>query len=148
MKKVLMILFTVILAAGCKKDKEELAPFQVADYPIELVGEWMPIAYKWNDKWEYKQDTINRTIFNSNLSFVLYEDTGIRFGTWEITGYNFCRMLFEYSIPEDDMTSKISNTWSLISYKNDTLHVGVEFNIAGEQPYYRKQERLYKQVHN
>jgi nitrous oxide reductase accessory protein NosL len=56
MKKLLLIGLLAVLFAACKKDKEEPIPFQVADYPIELVGEWLEIAMMGDSGWAYKHN--------------------------------------------------------------------------------------------
>ena len=132
MKKLLLLLIAVCVI-GCKKDTvTETPPFVVADYPIELVGEWLHIAdkiYDYNigvNRWSYmNRDTL---IFKNDFSYIKInasEPTYGWHGRWKYSKYNVCFMECEYYFTEIDTISDFTYTETLylLSLKNDTLHV-------------------------
>jgi hypothetical protein len=123
MKKLLLILL-VLAVVGCKKDKEKPIPFQVADYPIELVGEWK-LLYASNDCyykfeqdnqlliewWMPAVDSLGHPISDSIEWYTLN-------GVYGLVDFNVYSLYYINSYQEQMFSS-----WYLLSLKNDTLHV-------------------------
>jgi hypothetical protein len=147
MKKLLIIVFIAVLASACKKDKEEPAPFQVADYPIELVGEWKLLGIEYNNDWIYVRDTMTWvTVYDRNGTYVtlqllekFYSENN---GTWEKTSNNVFKTRDNWAESLGSMKEKIIY---LISYEGSILHVGErEMNFNDKEMY--KQEYLWVRI--
>jgi hypothetical protein len=162
MKKLLLILL-VLAVVACKKDKEEPIPFQVADYPIELVGEWKLVANKLYDyviddfRWSYFNEHAPTIIFDDSFSYLKIDSTGSQdgyvsewHGTWKYTKQNICFMNCDYfyNIAFDTIRNFTQQeTLYLLSLSNDTLRVwNNSYYQYGDDKSYGNTEQLYVRI--
>jgi len=117
--KILVLL--LLLAFGCKKDKDAEPTFQVAEDEIELTGWWLKYGTKIGDnEWEF--DLFSKILYEfKNDSFFLYhanypEHELKSSGKVEKYRKNVYHLYFE---------NNFYNTWYLMSYgKQDSILFG------------------------
>ena len=129
MKKLLLLLIAVCVI-GCKKDTTpEPPPFVVADYPIELEGEWKCE----NSHYRFmKLDEWGNGFFGCKFFLPDEYEPVATYGGYNIEMDNIYLLRYR---PENGSTDSIQ-LWHLLSLKNDTLQVGQIMNGKNSEHLY------------
>jgi len=154
MRKLSLIIIFVILFFSCKRDnstKEEAVPFQVADYPIELDGAWIPIAERIGGEWVYKEYGCYYELQKPDpyVGLFVYFDThsnpynSISNGTIKKKDFgkdNVYEISYINTTPSGQILDS-TQIWYLISLENNMMRIGQTMKN-------KKNEYLYKCFYN